>query len=47
MQKAFLQKYGTHKEKQRQFIKIQQYVKINVTLAAGVALHDKQKLGAS
>ena len=23
MQKAFLQKYGTHKEKQRQFIKIQ------------------------
>ena len=47
MQKAFLQKYGTHKEKQRQFIKIQPYVKINVTLAAGVALHDKQKLGSS
>ena len=40
MQKAFLQIYGAHKEKQRQFIKIQLYVKINVTLAAGVALRD-------
>ena len=36
----FLQKYGTHKEKQRQFIKIQQYVKMNINLAAGVALQD-------
>ena len=40
MQKAFLQKYGTHKENQRQFIKIQQYAKINVTLATGVAPQD-------
>ena len=42
MQKAFL-----HKEEQRQFIKIQQYVKVYVTLAGGVALQDKQKLGSS
>ena len=42
MQKAFLQKCGTHKKKERQFIKIQQYVKTNVTLAAGIALQDWQ-----
>ena len=40
MQKAFLQKYGTHMEKQKQYIKIQQYFKINVTLATGAALQD-------
>ena len=47
MQKAFLQNYVTHKEKQRQFIEIRQYVKINATLVAGVTLQDWQKLGSS
>ena len=41
MQKSFLQKDATHKEiLQRQFITIQQYVKINVTLVVRVALQD-------
>ena len=40
MQKFFLQKYGTQKEKTSQFIKIQLHVKTNVNLAAGIAPQD-------